>query len=131
MQASTLNALEIVAVIRSKIKPPASVPTIPQTIVIPPNIVSASFWKQLSSHECRGKILLSRLYRHWKLCTCKDTTRRWRDEDKQIVAKYVLLPLSHWIANIFQIMWGGIWKILTIQWDGGSIIQLFGLIILS
>lgn len=43
MQASTLKALEIVAVIRSKIKPPASVPTIPQTIVIPPNIVSASF----------------------------------------------------------------------------------------
>lgn len=50
MQAPTLKALEIVAVIRSRIKPPASVPAIPQTIVTPPKIKSALLWKTIQDH---------------------------------------------------------------------------------
>ena len=39
----TLNALEIVAFMLSRINPPANVPKIPQTIVTPPNNKSALF----------------------------------------------------------------------------------------
>lgn len=42
----TLNALEIVAFILSRIKPPDNVPKIPQTIVIPPNNKSALLWQE-------------------------------------------------------------------------------------
>ena len=38
----TLNAFDKVLVMKSRTKPPANVPAIPQTIVIPPNIKSAS-----------------------------------------------------------------------------------------
>lgn len=41
----TLKAFEIVDSMRSRTNPPARVPTIPQTIVIPPNIKSALLWK--------------------------------------------------------------------------------------
>lgn len=40
-QKITLKAFEIVALMRSRMKPPDIVPSIPQTIVIPPNIISA------------------------------------------------------------------------------------------
>lgn len=43
---STLKALDIVLVIRSRAKPPAKVPNIPHMIVIPPNIRSALFCKK-------------------------------------------------------------------------------------
>lgn len=39
----TLNAFEIVALIKSRTQPPANVPKIPHTIVIPPNVKSAFF----------------------------------------------------------------------------------------
>lgn len=38
---NTLKAFEIVDFMRSRMNPPARVPTIPHTIVIPPNIKSA------------------------------------------------------------------------------------------
>jgi hypothetical protein len=40
----TLKALEIVESILSRMNPPARVPNIPHTIVIPPNIRSALPW---------------------------------------------------------------------------------------
>ena len=44
--AITLNAFEIVDCILSRIKPPAKVPKIPQTTVIPPNNKSALLWQR-------------------------------------------------------------------------------------
>lgn len=41
----TLKAFEIVEFIKSKTKPPAIVPSMPQTIVIPPNNISALLCK--------------------------------------------------------------------------------------
>lgn len=42
----TLKALGIVALIRSRMKPPDMVPIIPQTMVTPPNIISALLYKR-------------------------------------------------------------------------------------
>lgn len=41
IQILTLNAFDIVLVMKSRTKPPATVPNIPHTTVIPPNIISA------------------------------------------------------------------------------------------
>lgn len=38
----TLKAFEMLLFMKSRTNPPARVPTIPQTTVIPPNIISAS-----------------------------------------------------------------------------------------
>lgn len=47
----TLKALGIVELIWSKIKPPANVPTIPPTIVVPPNNKSASVYKKRKTED--------------------------------------------------------------------------------
>jgi hypothetical protein len=46
----TLKALEMVLFIKSRTKPPANVPNIPQTIVIPPKIRSALLCKDTQLH---------------------------------------------------------------------------------
>ena len=46
MTELTLNELEMVAVILSRINPPDNVPKIPQMMVIPPNNKSASLWQE-------------------------------------------------------------------------------------
>lgn len=47
----TLKAFEIVDSILSSRSPPASVPKIPQTIVIPPNMRSALLWQRISTSK--------------------------------------------------------------------------------
>ena len=44
--AFTLKALQIVESMKSRTKPPASVPSMPHTTVIPPKIISALFCKR-------------------------------------------------------------------------------------
>lgn len=51
----TLKAFEIVEDILSRIKPPAKVPKIPQTIVIPPNNKSALLCQK---KKCQGSAFL-------------------------------------------------------------------------
>jgi hypothetical protein len=46
----TLKALEMVLFTKSRTKPPANVPNIPETIVIPPKIKSASLCKNTQLH---------------------------------------------------------------------------------
>lgn len=56
----TLKAVDIVEFIRSKTRPPAKVPNIPHTIVIPPNVMSAFFCGDNNCKSANMNLMLLR-----------------------------------------------------------------------
>lgn len=69
----SLNAFDRELFMKSRAKPPAKVPTIPHTIVIPPNIISAFVWQQSKQslikkkrrNNCINRILCKHFVIRW------------------------------------------------------------------